>query len=75
MADNIDAANDLAEQSTDRSLAQHQNRHKPQSEYDNDGNKTCIDCEVVIPKLRAAIDGVCRCIECQAISENPIWAR
>jgi RNA polymerase-binding transcription factor DksA len=51
-------------------LAAHLNRHKPKPEYNEKGEKTCLYCGVVIPKLRAEITHVVRCVPCQRMYEH-----
>ena len=70
MADIVDSANEVVEQANNRFLHQHRNRPKLSPIYNDTGDKICLDCEQEIPKLRAAIQGTVRCIECQTISEK-----
>jgi RNA polymerase-binding transcription factor DksA len=74
MGDIVDIANENVEAARQRDLANHNKRTStPQPEYNDNGDKVCIDCDTVIPKLRAAIVGVCRCIDCQKDEEKRIW--
>jgi len=44
--------------------------NQPAANIDADGNKICLDCDDVIPKERAAISVVIRCIDCQVTHEK-----
>jgi len=70
MADEADYSSDREIATIERSIYQHLNRHQPAAEYNEAGEKICIDCGIDIPVKRAAIDGVVRCIECQIIEEK-----
>ena len=51
-------------------LAKHAQRQQLPEEYNEKGEKICINCGVDIPTKRAAISGVVRCIDCQRIEER-----
>lgn len=51
-------------------ISKHTKRHREEPEYDADGAKICIDCDTLIPKARAELDFVVRCIHCQAEEED-----
>lgn len=58
MSDVIDRANDLAQESIDRSLAK-------AKRFDIPSLTECIDCGEDIPERRQRLGGVTRCIDCQ----------
>jgi RNA polymerase-binding transcription factor DksA len=68
--DEADIASEYAERDNQRALAKHHSRPKPSPEYDDEGNKVCIDCTDAIPIQRAEIIGTVRCIECQELYER-----
>lgn len=63
MADDIDRANDIAQESLERSLAK-------AKRFDAPSYPECIDCSEDIPYQRQQIGGVKRCIDCQNIKER-----
>lgn len=63
--DDADIANEFADRHSSVSLALHLNRERPVPEFDDAGQKICIECGVEIPPLRAAIREVARCLGCQ----------
>lgn len=72
MADEADIATDHEDHRLALSLASHTNRPKERPEFNDDGDKICIECGLVIPKNRAEISFVVRCIECQEL-EDILW--
>jgi RNA polymerase-binding transcription factor DksA len=62
MADEADMADMQIQDNINFAL---RNRKAPKPEFNHTGEKVCIDCDIVIPKARAAIDIVVRCINCQ----------
>lgn len=62
MVDEADLADIQVQDHIDFAL---RNRKTPKPEFNHSGEKVCIDCDIVIPKARAAIDIVVRCIKCQ----------
>lgn len=70
MADEADLGSEEEVSAIERSLRRHLNRPHLAPEYNDKGEKICIDCGVEIPKLRAAIEGVVRCIDCQIAEEK-----
>ena len=70
MADEADYSSDREIATIERSIYKHLNRHQPAAEFNEKGEKICIDCGVEILVKRAAIDGVVRCIECQIVEER-----
>lgn len=70
MPDDADFSSDMEIASIERAIYKHVNRNQPDAEYNEKGEKTCIDCGIDIPFLRAAIAGVVRCIDCQMIEEK-----
>lgn len=59
MPDIIDQANDIAQQTIERSLANAQKFDAP-SRYE------CEECGEIIPPERRQLGGVIRCIDCQS---------
>lgn len=54
----------------ERDIALHNHRMGlPKAEYNSYGEKVCLECGITIPALRAAIDVVVRCIDCQELAE------
>lgn len=70
MADEADLGSDEEVKAIERSLRKHLNRPQLTPEYNEKGEKICIDCGIDIPIKRAAIDGVVRCIDCQVVEER-----
>ena len=70
MPDDADFSSDMEIASIERALFKHANRDHPDAEYNEKGEKICIDCGIDIPLKRAAIGGVVRCIDCQVIEEK-----
>ncbi len=71
MADEIDRANDLAEQGLQHAL--HAQRKRAAREWAGQGGQAgmCIDCEEPIDPARlAALPNVCRCVACQTVREK-----
>lgn len=65
MPDQIDRANDLAEQERERSLALFRQHPTPCSRL------FCEDCDEPIPEIRRqAVQGCTRCIDCQTLHEH-----
>lgn len=65
MADEVDLAAYHEERHTEICLNNIVSRTREQPEFGDNGEKICVECGVVIPEKRAAIDFVVRCIECQ----------
>lgn len=63
MADDIDRANDIAQESLERSLAK-------TKRFDTPSYPECIDCGEDIPYKRQQLGGVKRCIDCQNVQER-----
>lgn len=65
---------DQASNYTQRDLAmalQRREEAKEPPEYDDEGNKICLDCgEVITPPARASISVVVCCLECQTKRER-----
>jgi RNA polymerase-binding transcription factor DksA len=70
MADEADFSSAMEIASIERALYKHVNRNQPSAEYNEKGEKICIDCGIDIPSKRAVIVGVVRCIDCQIIEEK-----
>jgi RNA polymerase-binding transcription factor DksA len=70
MPDDADFSSDLEIASIARAILKHVHREQHAPEYNDKGEKVCIDCGVDIPHKRAAITGVVRCIDCQVIEER-----
>ena len=68
--DPLDAASQLEMATNDRAIKLHANRYQPEAEFNSNGDKVCIDCEDIIPRQRAEIPGIVRCLVCQGIEEN-----
>lgn len=45
------------------------NRHQDAPEYDDSGNRCCLDCWVIIPIKRVNSVGAVRCVNCQQEQE------
>lgn len=63
MADDIDRANDVAQASIDRIIANAPKFNEP-------SYAECVDCGEDIPYKRQQIGGIKRCIDCQNIQER-----
>lgn len=70
MPDDADFSSDMEIATIERALYRHVNRNQPNAEYNEKGEKICIDCGIDIPVKRAAISGVVRCIDCQIFEEK-----
>ena len=68
-SDISDMASAIEDQDRNCAIQNHVSR-LPRAEYNHYGEKTCLECGNVIPKLRADISTVVRCIECQMIEER-----
>lgn len=62
--DQIDRANELAQQERDYNLQQRKHQSTQPS------LTHCVDCEELIPEQRRKLQGVIRCIDCQTIYEQ-----
>lgn len=67
MSDEIDLANDKAQQSLDIAIRQRQDALSQQeaAKYDAGGYRICIDCDAVIPDSRVRLVNAVRCVICQ----------
>lgn len=63
MADDIDRANDIAQESLERSLAKAKRFNAP-------SRTDCIECDTPIPEQRRRLGGVTHCIDCQTVKER-----
>lgn len=70
MADIADEGSYQENLALQAALRKHAQRRQIPEEYNEKGEKICVDCGVDIPVKRAAISGVVRCIECQMIEER-----
>lgn len=70
MPDDADFSSDMEVATIERALRNHLSRNQPAAEFNEKGEKICIDCGIDIPTRRAAISGVVRCIDCQVIEEK-----
>ena len=70
MPDDADFSSDMEIASIERAIYQHVNRNQLSAEFNEKGEKICIDCGIDIPIKRAAISGTVRCIDCQIIEEK-----
>jgi RNA polymerase-binding transcription factor DksA len=66
--DEVDLAQMHAQNELDSLLAAHKEKMKPETHPDFDG-KHCVDCDVVIPKVRLSM-GKVRCVDCQTKLER-----
>jgi phage/conjugal plasmid C-4 type zinc finger TraR family protein len=63
MADDIDRANDIAQESLERSLAK-------AAKFSEPSYSECLDCGEDIPYQRQQLGGVKYCIDCQTVLER-----
>lgn len=63
MTDIIDQANDIAQQTIERAIANAPKFDRPSSFW-------CDDCGDMIPLERRQLGGITRCIDCQTHLEN-----
>lgn len=63
MADDIDRANDIAQQSIERIISNAPKFNEP-------SYSECVDCGEDIPYERQQIGGIKRCIDCQTVMER-----
>jgi len=70
MSDIADQAEHQEEMARNLVIKSHQNRQKEQPDFDNDGNRVCIDCGDLITNLRIKAVNAVRCIYCQQIKET-----
>lgn len=63
MADDIDRANDVAQEAMDRIIANAPKFSEP-------SYPECLDCGEDIPYQRQQIGGIKRCIDCQNVFER-----
>jgi DnaK suppressor protein len=74
--DIADQAEHQEEMARNLVIKSHQNRRKEQPEFDNDGNRICLECGDDISEKRIqAIDAV-RCVFCQQKKEQKerLWS-
>ena len=69
-SDPLDAASQREMANTALALQIHANRAQYAPKYDDEGGKTCIDCEEKIAPSRAAIPHTVRCMDCQVDHEK-----
>lgn len=70
MADGADRADVTIEAGLENSLAAHLSRQSAEAEYDDDGNRVCVECAEVIPEPRVLAVNAVECVECAAASEK-----
>ena len=63
MTDIIDTANDIAQQTIERAIA-----NAPK--FDRPSRLECVECGETIPEQRRQIGGVTLCIDCQTYNEH-----
>jgi DnaK suppressor protein len=68
--DIADQAEHQEEMARNLVIKQHQNRRKEQPEFDNDGNRVCLDCGDEISEKRIKAVGAVRCVYCQSTLEK-----
>ncbi len=72
MTDEFDRAQDLEMQFRERAISNQLSRHESETpDEDEDGNRYCLSCGVIIPpeRIKAQKDAV-RCIDCQTRKEH-----
>ncbi len=70
MTDQFDRAQKLEAQFRDQALARHRHVQDEAPDLDNEGNRYCLDCGVLIDveRLRVLPSAV-RCVKCQSAKE------
>ncbi len=70
MADNADIAENEIERGTQRAIDSILNRNTERPEYNDEGDRICLDCAAVIPEARIKAVGAVRCIYCAQADED-----
>lgn len=70
MSDEADVSSDAEIASIERAILNHRLRNRPEPDFNDKGEKICIDCGIDIPPKRAAIPETVRCIDCQIVEEK-----
>ncbi|WP_311567255.1 TraR/DksA C4-type zinc finger protein [Photobacterium arenosum] len=71
MTDVCDRAAETSELFWQAALSTHQKKPAEQPDQDENGNRYCLSCGVLIPPQRVAVVPDCvRCIDCQQLKET-----
>ena len=76
MSDIVDQAEHQEEMARNMVIKSHQNRPKELPEFDNSGNRICLECGDDIGENRVKAINAVRCIHCQQLREKQerLWA-